>query len=705
MNTFIKEFMDLFNSYSDEIPDKRVKNVIFKRFGINSDKIYTLDEIGLFYEITRERVRQIESKTLKNIQELLYGIKLKKITCECSQSLQIEFKRMNEFINSELVCGFGTFKEHFDLEGIEPGWVSFLIELTDANEIEVLNATERLIFSKDIQKNEMVAAIETVFSFLKRKTTYVSYENIVIHIRKENRRLAEKHIKLAVKCLCEANLVDNLVDLYAIAFQLIASVGDMAYRILFERDCPLTRDDLFTEINKRLKEIGNYTAINIRNLDNQMAQNSNIVNIGGKKWAVNTGNNETKYIRSMIIDEFHRAGEPLTKESIVCGVQERYPDIKKQTIISYLSYEDFLYLNSGKLILQEWKGKFANQLREKKKRENNDLQVIAAFEHNKTKKLSKEALWEFVRTNYDGTQYNFFYHLSKKKYLKNDQDIWILKDNYLDIVSHCRGNIMKAIQQNAERILQENSGQMLLADLQKTLVSKCKFAEKTVYAALQEGNKFVKENNEHGNIIIILKKYKANILTKITEDDFISFLIKSKSEEALFDFKQGFLKLSGERKFDENSFEKIMKNTCAMANHGVGKTGRLFIGVSDKTEDSKRIEMLDLISIPEINGFGICGIQRESIILGYDLEKYQNFLLKNIEASLLPHKLKTHLKSNISYINCKGMYILLMELECIDGPSLYNETEMYIRNGPNLKCVKNDSREYAEVFRRCYAKV
>lgn len=57
-------------------------------------------------------------------------------------------------------------------------------------------------------------------------------------------------------------------------------------------------------------------------------------------------------------------------------------------------------------------------------------------------------------------------------------------------------------------------------------------------------------------------------LIRITEQEFEDFLVSSKSEEAMFDFKQGFLQLSPNRKFDENSFLKIMKNTCAMANHG-----------------------------------------------------------------------------------------------------------------------------------------
>lgn len=139
-----------------------------------------------------------------------------------------------------------------------------------------------------------------------------------------------------------------------------------------------------------------------------------------------------------------------------------------------------------------------------------------------------------------------------------------------------------------------------------------------------------------------------------------------------------------------------------MANHGVGKTGRIFIGITDKETDTKRIETLDNIKAIRFNDFGVVGIEREAIILEKDLEKYQNFLLKKIEKSLLDEKLKPHLKSNLGFIQYKGKYVLMIEVSCIDGPSIYNNHELYIRNGPNLQLVDPISKEFHEVYRRCF---
>lgn len=47
----------------ETLPEKE-RDVIFKRFGFNGDCIMTLEDIGKIYGVTRERVRQIETKAL-----------------------------------------------------------------------------------------------------------------------------------------------------------------------------------------------------------------------------------------------------------------------------------------------------------------------------------------------------------------------------------------------------------------------------------------------------------------------------------------------------------------------------------------------------------------------------------------------------------------------------------------------------------------
>lgn len=51
-----------------EILSKRERDILKLRYGLNGEKIYTLEEIGEIYKITRERVRQLEKKALKKLK-------------------------------------------------------------------------------------------------------------------------------------------------------------------------------------------------------------------------------------------------------------------------------------------------------------------------------------------------------------------------------------------------------------------------------------------------------------------------------------------------------------------------------------------------------------------------------------------------------------------------------------------------------------
>jgi RNA polymerase primary sigma factor len=58
------------------LTDRR-EDILRMRFGIGYDESYTLDEIGMRYSLTRERIRQIERRALKKQRQLSNGSVLK----------------------------------------------------------------------------------------------------------------------------------------------------------------------------------------------------------------------------------------------------------------------------------------------------------------------------------------------------------------------------------------------------------------------------------------------------------------------------------------------------------------------------------------------------------------------------------------------------------------------------------------------------
>ena len=57
--------------------NEREANVLRLRFGFDTDHAYTLEEIGEVLGVTRERVRQIETKAIKKLRHPLRAAILK----------------------------------------------------------------------------------------------------------------------------------------------------------------------------------------------------------------------------------------------------------------------------------------------------------------------------------------------------------------------------------------------------------------------------------------------------------------------------------------------------------------------------------------------------------------------------------------------------------------------------------------------------
>ena len=173
---------------------------------------------------------------------------------------------------------------------------------------------------------------------------------------------------------------------------------------------------------------------------------------------------------------------------------------------------------------------------------------------------------------------------------------------------------------------------------------------------------------------------------------------RSKTEAPNYDFKQGLYTLEDKnRRFDEQNLEKIIQNIAAIANLGKGKKGYIFIGVTDKEQDTQRIEKLDNITAPRFFTFGIVGLEREARLKDISLDDYILSISRKIRDSKLPEWLKTAVNTSLTPLTYMEHTVLMIEIKAGNEPVWYGD-KLYIRDGHEKKPQEVSGGQTAAVY-------
>jgi hypothetical protein len=167
-------------------------------------------------------------------------------------------------------------------------------------------------------------------------------------------------------------------------------------------------------------------------------------------------------------------------------------------------------------------------------------------------------------------------------------------------------------------------------------------------------------------------------------------------EQQSFDCKQGFLSLSDERTFDEESFTKICRTLTAMANGGPGQVGYIAVGIADDVDDAERVAELDGVQALTYRGFFIVGVEREAALVGQSLNNYWSSLVQRLKNGL-PDEIKSSVGSESRFVNYNSLPVALLKVEGGQRPVFF-ENELWVREGSDTVKVGQD--RYHEVFAR-----
>ncbi len=178
--------------------------------------------------------------------------------------------------------------------------------------------------------------------------------------------------------------------------------------------------------------------------------------------------------------------------------------------------------------------------------------------------------------------------------------------------------------------------------------------------------------------------------------EFESLLMQSKTEQTLYDFKQGFLILDGTDTFDDDSFSKIILTLTAMANNSPTAVGYVCVGVADKRKDSERIKEIYGITAKQYRGFFVTGIEHECIALKKDIDEFFRWIIQKIKNQPITNETIDIICREIRVISYFDKEIVIFKVKAARDPMMY-DGKYYRRHGSNINEVLPE--EYPSFFK------
>jgi DNA-directed RNA polymerase delta subunit len=335
--------------------------IIRRRFGLADNQISTLEELGYYYDVTRERIRQIEAKEIKRLRSLLNG-DFKPKDWLLDKRLADSFLRIQEKLWS--AGRVLSEDEMFTVLGGLPqggGYLALLMEVLGYRELPNVSAGFRGSIKrgwynpKKIRRTEienLLRGVDVIFDAV----DFLDEFDFVVKAKKRIGRGASNEALLEMTKICPE--IEHKNQLLGVSFVSLRNAGDKAYRILSSKNKPVHYSELCREINYIESAYGSSKLISATNLKNQMIGDERFISIGKSgEWGLAAwGSCQNITIVDAMESVLHKAGTPLSIDEIIDGVRKIRPDASRKSFVVYLGTraDKFSRTTEGLYALAAW---------------------------------------------------------------------------------------------------------------------------------------------------------------------------------------------------------------------------------------------------------------------------------------------------------------------------------------------------------------
>ena len=341
---FQSEVLHKVEELLNTLPKERLRDITERRFGLKDGNRETLEAVGQDYNITRERVRQIESDALKTLNERQNIAILKPI-----------FEHLDEL-----------FEEHNHLVGEK----KLLNSLTGISEPNSSHSALILVLTlgKPYQryaesdkfhpywttKKATRKTIEKIIDFL---TKYLDQQSQVYPFSDILNLLSSKHSDVPENTILNALDISRKID-QNIFGELGLShwsdvspkgVRDKAYLVLKKETEPRHFVEITDLINKA--NFSDRQAFS-QTVHNELIKDERFVLVGRGMYSLRERGYEPGIVKDVIIKVLSRGKKSLTKDEIVSAVLEKRQVKPNTVVINLQNNSEFEKLKDGRYTLR-----------------------------------------------------------------------------------------------------------------------------------------------------------------------------------------------------------------------------------------------------------------------------------------------------------------------------------------------------------------
>lgn len=303
------------------------KDVIVQRFSLDNKPRRTLESIGQYFSVTRERIRQIEKIALGKLRRTVQTSRLSVVN-ELADKILTESGGVlleNRLISSIL-------NQLGSKEDVDGNIIRLALNINPGIEkFEKTNLYNTFWRFKNIELSLVTAIISAGIKILKKKNDIMNDAKLVTQVRAQLTEKLENHPDAMVVSSLE---VDKRIKRIDDSFGLMSwrhinprSIRDKAYIILKRETKPMH----FVEIANRIAAAGfDKKVVTVQAVHNELIRYDQFVLVGRGLYALKEAGYKKGTVAE-VIEDLLRKKSPLTKQEIIEGVlKQRH--VKKGTI-------------------------------------------------------------------------------------------------------------------------------------------------------------------------------------------------------------------------------------------------------------------------------------------------------------------------------------------------------------------------------------